>query len=147
IQGDAGISYERTPIGHLWTDVSLDHLSSYVENFTNHPESFYTVYYKPLIEQLEALKGSYPNGIVLLRTLFPKPNDPALIFGKGLTGSPASRSDKTAQVENGFISFKKKARLGESIDETAGLPAEEVDAIKRANKGKTINPRLYRESP
>lgn len=147
IQEDTSISYKPTPIGHLWSDVSLEHLASYVENFTNHPESFYTVYYKPLIEQLNALKGEYSHGLVLLRTLAPKPDDPPLNLGEGLTGRPASRSGKTAQVENGFVSFKKKARLGESIDETAGVPKEAVEEIKNANRGKTINPRLYREAP
>ena len=147
IQEDDSITYERISIGHLWSGVSLDQLASYIEIFTNHPQSFYTFYHKALIEQLNMLRSDYPYGLVLLRTLSPKPDDPALTFGKGLTGTPASRSDKTAQVENGFISFKKKARLGESIDETAGLPTEEVEAIKSANKSKTINPRLYREAP
>lgn len=147
VQEDDSIIYERISIGHLWSGVSLDQLASFIENFTNHPESFYTFYHKALIEQLNMLRSDYPNGLVLIRTLSPKPDDPELAFGKDLTGTPASRSDKTAQVENGFISFKKKARLGESIDETAGLPTEEVEAIKSANKGKTINPRLYREAP
>ncbi len=147
IQEDDSIAYERISIGHLWSGVCLDQLASYIENFTNHPESFYTFYHKALIEQLNMLRSDYPNGLVLIKTLSQKPDDPELTFGKGLTGIPAHRSDKTAQVENGFVSFKKKARLGESIDESAGLPAEVVEAIKSTNKGKTINPRLYRVAP
>lgn len=147
LQGDSEISYERTQIGHLWSNVALGNLAGYVENFINHPESFYTIYCKPLVEQLEALKREHPQGLVLVRTLAPKANDPPLNFGEGLTGKLAFRSEKTAQIENGFVSFKKKARLGESIDETAGLAPEEIENIKNTNKGKTINPRLYREAP
>ncbi|PXA05723.1 endonuclease [Coraliomargarita sinensis] len=147
MQGDGDITYERTPIGHLWSGVNLDQLASYIENFNNHPESFYTFYPKPLIEQLNSLQSEYPHGYVLLRTLAPKPDDGKLPFGNGLTGTGAYRSEKMAQLEKTFVSFKKKARMGESIDETAGLPAEEIEAIKNANKGKTINPRLYREAP
>ena len=147
IQGDGDITYERTPIGHLWSGVNLVQLASYIENFNNHPESFYTFYPKPLSEQLNSLQTEYPHGLVLIRTLAPKPGDAKLPFGKGLTGTGAYRSAKMALLEKTFVSFKKKARMGESIDETAGLPAEEIEAIKSANKGKTINPRLYREAP
>lgn len=147
MQEDDGITYEHSPIGHLWSGVYLDQMVGYIENFRDHPESFYTFYYKALVEHLNALKSDYSHGLVLLRTLAQKPDNPDLPFGNGLTGTAASRSGKTAQIENGFVSFKKKARLGESIDETAGLPVEEIEAIKSANKGKTINPRLYREAP
>lgn len=147
IQSNASFSYQRTSIGHLWSGVPLERLAGFVESFSNHPESFYTFYPKPLIEQLNELKREYEFGLVLLRTLVPKEGDPLLPFGDGLVGRLASRSDNTAQVENGFVSFKKKARLGESIDETAGLSEGDIESIKAENRGKTINPRLYREAP
>lgn len=147
MQKDDHISYSHTPIGHLWAGVELERIANYVENFSNHPESFYTFYPKPIIEQLNELKKDYEHGLVLVRTLVPKEGDPLLPFGENLTGRMAYRSNSMAQVENGFISFKKKARLGESNDETAGLDMHVIEAIKSANKGKTINPRLYREVP
>ncbi len=147
LQRDNQIEYERTPIGHLWSEVNLDKISSYIDNFKDHPESFYTFYHKALIEHLNDLKRDNPNGLVLLRTLAPKPDDSALDFGTNLTGQYASRTGKTAQKEAGFVSFKKKARLGDSVDETAGLADVDIAAIKSKNNGKTINPRLYREAP
>lgn len=147
IQEDSSCPYERTSIGHLWSKVDIERLINYIEGFENHPESFYTFYSKPLVEHLNAIRVEYPQGLILLRTLIPKPDDPQLPFGEGLMGRPATRSNKTAQVGNGFVSFKKKARLGEPIDESAGLPAQEIDAIRRSHLEKTINPRLYREAP
>lgn len=147
LQKDCSASYQRTPIGHLWSEVDIDRLVSYIEGFINHPESFYTFYHKALAEQLNGMKERYPRGLVLLRTLNPRSEDPLLPFGEQLRGRMLSRTDKTAHVENDFVSFKKKARLGESIDETAGLSSADIESIKNYNEGKTINPRLYREAP
>ena len=151
LQENSSITYEHISTGHFWSGVGLDHLASYLEKFCNHPESFYTFYAKPLIEQLQILEETFPYGSVLLKTLTPKNDDPLLRIGVGLKGRPAARNKRTAELNDSFVSFKKNARLGESKDEKAGLSSKDIEEIERFNKshnpGKTINPRLYREAP
>ena len=143
LQKDSDAKYRRTNLGHEWGGVSFDYITSFIERFTNHPQSFYTFYSGALVEYIALLKDEYDCGVVLLKTLGPKNDDPILPVGSDLKGSIQNR-DKTAHITESLISFKKNARLGEPKDEAAGLTDLELKALKPEIGSQTINPRAYR---
>ncbi|MDF7800055.1 Z1 domain-containing protein [Pontiellaceae bacterium B1224] len=143
LQNDEHSVYRRTQLGHEWDNVQLDCLASFIEQFTNHPQSFYTFYSKALVEYIDLLKAEGKQGVVLLKTLIPKEDDDLLPVGCNLTGRIQNRAS-TAVINDEVISFKKKARVGEPKDEAAGLTENQLEELKQRTAGKTINPREYR---
>ena len=136
---------QRTSVGYIWEKVSTSLIQSFVAQFRNHPHSFYTQYYQPLVEQLAllALEGK-DRCDILLKTLKPHDDDENLPV-VGLKGKMQTRTESTAFVSNGVISFKKKSRIGEARDEEVGIDRDILAAIKEAGDSKTLNPKIYRE--
>ena len=136
---------ERTDRGYIWEDVPVEIIQAFVEQFKNHPLSFYTHYHQPLVEHLSWLKDDgFGRCDILLKTLKPKDDDGDLP-GVGLKGCPQNRTDRTADISDGKISFKKKSRIGEAGDEEVGISPAGLALLKEAGKTNTLNPKVYRE--
>lgn len=150
IQDDTSTKHERTKLGHLWKDVSLDYIKEYLRTFTSHPESIYTFYSDALISHLDLLDSVYSTGAVLVKTLVPRDDDPELEFGTNLTGRKQERKKGvdgkkgTVAITDHSISFKVKSRIGESEDESAGIDPAELEAIRKTSGKGTINPKKFR---
>ena len=144
-ESDTESKAKRTNLGYVWENVSVKQIKTFVEHFKNHPHSFYTHYYEPLVDHLSWLENEgIRNGDILLKTLKQQDDDDDLpIFG--LKGRMQTRTSNTADVGNGMISFKKKARIGESRDEEVGIDAITLENLRRREGSKTINPKHYRE--
>ncbi len=134
-----------TPLGYVWEKVSVRLIQGFIEQFRNHPHSFYTHYHQPLVEHLSWLESE---GIgrcdILLKTLKPQDNDGYLPV-VGLKGTMQTRTEKTADVGNGVISFKRKSRIGEARDEEVGIEPQVLEALRESEGLKTLNPKRYRE--
>jgi len=143
--GRAASVYRLDSLGHVWERVPTGIIQTFVEQFINHPQSFYTHYFQPLVEQLSWLETQ---GIdrcdILLKTLkYNQDDDPQLPVA-GLCGRMQNRS-KTADVGNGVVSFKKKSRIGEARDEEIGIDPAVLAGLRDEEGKKTLNPRIYRE--
>ena len=137
---------KRSQVGYIWEKVSVRLIQTFVEQFKNHPHSFYTHYHKPLVEHLSWLENDGNDKCdILLKTLKPQDNDGYLPV-VGLKGSMQTRTKKTAEVGNGVISFKRKSRIGEASDEEVGIDSKILAAIREGCNSKTLNPKLYREA-
>ena len=136
---------KRTSRGYIWEEVPVGIVQAFVEQFRNHPLSFYTHYHQPLIEHLSWLSDE---GIgrcdILLKTLKPKDDDESLPV-IGLKGRPQTRNKKTADISDDKISFKKKSRIGEASDEEVGISEATLAALKETGETNTLNPKVYRE--
>jgi hypothetical protein len=144
-EGEAVGGTKRMQFGYLWEKVSVKLVQSFVEQFKNHPHSFYTHYYQPLVEHLSWLEnGGTDRCDILLKTLKPQDDDPKLPV-VGLKGRMQIRTSKTADVGNGVISFKRKSRIGEARDEEVGIDEMILEKLRALSGSKTINPKLYRE--
>jgi hypothetical protein len=144
-QGESEGGAKKTALGYVWEKVPVKRIQSFVEQFKNHPHSFYTHYFKPLVDHLAWLEQEGTNKAdILLKTLQPKDDDPDLPV-VGLKGRMQNRTNKTADVGNGVISFKQKSRIGEARDEEAGIDEKILAALKASEGSKTINPKRYRE--
>lgn len=146
LQKDTETTYSRTKLGHEWDGVSFDYVISFIERFANHPQSFYTFYWRALVEYLELIKGDHDSCIVLLKTLVPRDDDPLIPVGSELYGKKQNR-EKTVSIDDEIISFRKNARVGERKDDEAGIPEVALQALKQEHKGKSISPRAYRNLP
>jgi hypothetical protein len=144
-EGEAFGGTKRMRLGYLWEKVSVKLVQSFVEQFKNHPHSFYTHYSQPLVEHLSWLEKEGLNRCdILLKTLMHKDDDPPLPV-VGLKGRMQNRSNDTADVGNGVISFKKKSRIGEARDEEAGIDEKTLEDLRKREDSKTLNPKRYRE--
>jgi hypothetical protein len=144
-ESDNEIKAKRTNLGYVWENVSVKQIKTFVEHFKNHPHSFYTHYYEPLVDHLSWLENEgIRNGDILLKTLKQQDDDDDLPI-LGLKGRMQTRTSNTADVGNGMISFKKKARIGEARDEEVGIDAITLENLRRREGSKTINPKHYRE--
>lgn len=146
LQDESTINYRRSKLGHEWDNVPFELVTSFIERFVNHPQSFYTFYWKALVDHLELIKPEHDSCVVLLKTLKEQEDDDELPVGSGLKGRLQNRT-KTADITENVISFKKKARLGEPRDEQAGVSETRILELKEEHKGKTINPKVYRSLP
>jgi hypothetical protein len=135
----------RTFRGYTWENVPIETVQAFVEQFKNHPLSFYTHYHQPLVAHLEWLKDEGIDGCdILLKTLKPNDDDGELPV-VGLKGRMQNRTEKTADISKEVISFKKKSRIGEAGDEEVGITSSVLKDLKEAGETKTLNPKLYRE--
>lgn len=129
--------------GYVWESLPVDILKSFVRQFINHPQSIYTHYFEPLVAHLDWLNDEGIIGFdILVKTLVHRKDDPSLGIGD-LRGRAQERQD-TAHFEGSFISFKKKSRIGESADETAGLSPEVLENLIDEHGASTLNPKIYR---
>jgi hypothetical protein len=98
-----------------------------------------------LVEHLSWLeKEGIAKCDILLKTLKPQDDDGDLPV-VGLKGRMQTRTNNTADVGNGVISFKKKSRIGEARDEEVGIDDKILGALRESEGSKTINPKRYRE--
>ncbi len=136
---------KRIAFGYVWEKVSVKLIQCFVEHFRNHPHSFYTHYYQPLVEHLSWLeKEGTDRCDILLKTLKQQDDDPFLPVD-GLKGRMQKRGNKTADVGNGVISFKQKSRVGEARDEEVGIDEKVLEALRASEGSRTLNPKRYRE--
>lgn len=141
----AASAYRSDSLGYVWENAPVEIAKHFVENFINHPQSFYTHYHQPLVEHLSWLEEQEIRHCdVLLKTLKRKKGDDPEIKIGGLHGRLQTRNQETAQIDDGFISFKKKARIGEARDEEVGIDPDVLKAMKLEAESKTLNPRTYR---
>jgi hypothetical protein len=142
-ESEAGVISSRTSQGYVWEKAPVGIVQDFVEQFKNHPHSFYT-YSEPLVEHLSWLKSEGKDKCdILFKTLQPTSDD-KIIPEVGLIGRMQERTD-TATISEGVISFKKNSRIGEPRDEEIGVAPLVLKALKENSLSKTPNPKLYRQ--
>ena len=117
---------ERNHLGWLWKGVSLDIMENVVDNFKNAPDCLLTTK-APLLEYISWLKRE--KGInhcdVLLRGLCDGNDYTCLDF----SFSPITRSLENQNFDGKRLTFIKRHIISVG-DESAGIEAEKIEAIK-----------------
>lgn len=141
-----GVNRSRTQLGYLWEHVPTKLVQAFISEFVNPQISIYTYYHQALVDHLDWVRETIDGCDLLLKTLKESDEDPQIPAGERLFGKLQYRG-KTAAIEDGVISFKKKSRLGESRDEAAGLSKLQLAKLKSEHGTGTINPKHYRNVP
>ena len=132
--------YQLLNNGHLFSDVKLEKMSGFIENYKSHASSYKTQDTRALVNYLNKIKSEFPTGFVLIRTLNITAGDPLLTLGENLHGRVITR-DKGISPQDDYFTFDKR-NITEQEDESVGLLDETIQNLKHERQKRV----LYRKA-